>query len=159
MKFAAKITMTSLLGLLAFLLVGLFSPGCTSLGKPASASFASVTLRGKTPQQIQEATLAVFHENGFQGSASGPTLVFEREGSRANSIARDGLVRSHYGAVTIIRVRVQLVELGADSHRLQCQAYMVSDAGDAFMQTEHRLANFRSGPYQKLLDDVAKRLQ
>ena len=36
---------------------------------------------------------------------------------------------------------------------------MVSGAGDAFMENESRLANFRSGPYQDLLDEVAKRLK
>ena len=66
---------------------------------------------------------------------------------------------SHYGAVTIIRVRVSLVDLGSGKHRLQCQASMVSGAGDSFFENEARLANFRSGPYQDLLDEVAKRLK
>ena len=36
---------------------------------------------------------------------------------------------------------------------------MVSNAGDSFFEDEHRLANFRSRPYQDLLDEVAKRLK
>jgi hypothetical protein len=157
-SFNAKI-LPGILGIVALLIVGLTSSGCGSLGQPASASFASVTIKGKSARQILDATVTVFRENDFQGHGSDQELVFEREGSKLNSISRDGLVASHEGAVTMIRVRVQLVELGAASYRLQCRAAMVSNAGDALMQDEHPLANFRSRPYQKLLDEVAQRLK
>jgi hypothetical protein len=140
------------------LLCGLLGAGC-HLGQPASASFASVTISGKSAGEIRDATIAVFRENGYQVFGSSQGLTFEKEGSKANSISRDGLVGSHYGAVTIIRVRAELVDLGHGAQRLQCQAYMVSGAGDAFMENESRLANFRSGPYQDLLDEVTKRLK
>jgi hypothetical protein len=157
-----KPTMKQLNTLLKFLslslMCGLFSAGC-HLGQPASASFASVTISGKSAGEIRDTTIAVFRENGYQAYASSQGMVFEKEGSKANSISRDGLVGSHYGAVTIIRVRVELVDLGQGAQRLQCQAYMVSGAGDAFMENESRLANFRSGPYQDLLDEVVKRLK
>lgn len=152
-------TFNTLPGFLSLLLVcGLFSAGC-HLGQPASASFASVTITGKSGGQIRDATLAVFRENGYRASASGQQLIFEREGSRANTISRDGLAAAQAGAVTIVRVRVDLVDLGGGSQRLQCQAFMVSGAGDAFFENEVRLANFRSRPYQDLLDEVAKRLK
>jgi hypothetical protein len=138
---------------------GLVGGGCSSLNKPASASFASVTISGKSAAEIRDATVAVFVENGYQVFGSSQGLTFEKEGSKANSIAYDGFVRSHYGEVTIIRVRAQLVDLGNGAKRLQCQTYMVSGAGDAFTEEENRLSNFRSGPYQDLLDEVAKRLK
>jgi hypothetical protein len=150
---------TKWLGCLSLsLLCGLFSIGC-HLGQPASASFASVTISGKSPAEIRDATIAVFRENGYQVSGSSQGLTFEKEGTKANSIAYDGVVGSHYGAVTIIRVRAELVALGNGAQRLQCHAWMVSNAGDSFFEDEHRLANFRSGPYQDLLDEVAKRLK
>jgi hypothetical protein len=153
-------TLATLLGFLSLALAcGLFGTGCSSLGKPASASFASVTITSKSARQIQDATVAVFREHGYQVFTSSQGLTFEKEGSKANSIARDGFVGSHYGAVTIVRVRAELVDLANGAQRLQCQAYMVSGAGDAFMENEARLANFRSKPYQKLLDEVAKRLK
>jgi hypothetical protein len=152
-------TLNPLRGFLSLsLMCGLFSAGC-HLGQPSSASFASVTISGKSGPQIRDATIAVFRENGYRAYASGQQLVFEREGSRANTFAYDGLVGAQAGAVTIVRVRAELVELGADSYRLQCQAYMVSDASDSFFEDEHRLTNFRSGPYQHLLNEVAKRLK
>ena len=149
---------TSLLGILSLLMVGLFSSGC-ALTKPASASFASVTITGKSPQQIQDATIAVFREDGYRALTYPQGLVFEKEGSKANSIGREGFTGTYYGAVTIIRVRVQLVEAGPDSHRLQCQACMVSSAGDSFFEDEHPLTKLRSAPYQSLLNQVARRLK
>ena len=98
-------TFTTILGFLSLSLAcGLFGAGC-HLGQPASASFASVVIGGKSGAQIRDAALAVFRENGFRAHASGQQLVFEREGSRANTVAYDGLVGAQAGAVTIIRVR------------------------------------------------------
>ena len=159
MKLPITKTITTASGIFLVLMGGLFTNGCSSLGKPASASFASVTITGTDARQIQDATVAVFQENGYRGYASSQGLVFEKEGTRANTISREGLVGAHYGAVTIVRVRAELVELKPGFVRLQCQAYMVSGAGDAFMENEARLANYRSGPYQDLLDEVAKRLK
>jgi hypothetical protein len=151
--------LNTLLKFLSLTLVcGLFSTGC-HLGQPSSASFASVTISGKSAGQIRDATVAVFRENGYRAYASGQQLVFEKEGTRANTISRDGLVGAQAGAVTIIRVRADLVDLGPGSYRLQCHAFMVSNAGDSFFENEARLANFRSRPYQDLLDEVAKRLK
>jgi hypothetical protein len=158
-----KPTMKKLNALLKFLSLalacGLFSFGCSSLNKPASASFASVTISGKSAAEIRDTTIAVFGENGYQVFASSRGLTFEKEGTKANAISREGLIGAHYGAVTIIRVRAELVDLGNGAQRLQCQTYMVSGAGDSFFENESRLANFRSGPYQDLLDEVAKRLK
>jgi ABC-type glycerol-3-phosphate transport system substrate-binding protein len=160
MKILNTTKLTTLLKFLSLALAcGLASFGCSSMNKPASASFASVTISGRSAAEIRDATIAVFRENGYQVFASSQGLTFEKEGSKINSISRDGLVGSHYGAVTIIRVRVQLVDFGNDTQRLQCQTSMVSGAGDAFTEEEHRLTNFRSGPYQDLLDEVAKRLK
>ena len=36
---------------------------------------------------------------------------------------------------------------------------MVRNAGDSFSEDQTRLTNFRSGPYQDLLDKVASRLK
>ncbi len=159
MKLPNLIHRCSLMGILSLLTVGLFCAGCSSLNEPASASFASVVISGKSAQEIQAATTAVFHENGYQVFTSSQGLTCEKEGSKLNSIARDGIVGAHEGAVTIIRVRVELVDLHNGTQRLQCQTYMVSGAGDIFHEHEARLANFRSGPYQDLLDEVAKRLK
>jgi hypothetical protein len=56
-------------------------------------------------------------------------------------------------------VKAEIVELGEGSNRLQCQTYMVRNAGDSFFEEETRLTNMRSGPYQKLLNEVAQRMK
>jgi len=86
-------------------------------------------------------------------------MVFQKEGSRGQSLAYGGVVATHYGEVTLVRVRAQLVDLGASGYRLQCQAFMVRNANDSFFEDESRLLNIRSGPYQNLLDKVANRLK
>ena len=146
-------------GLSALLCAALVSGGC-SLGKPGSASFASVVVANRSIEQIQQATTTVFRGDGYTAfTESGETLVFEKEGTRGDNLAYNGLVNTHYGAQTIVRVRTDVVDLGGGTYRLQCQAFMVRNANDSFFEEESRLSNFRSGPYQKLLDEVAKRLQ
>jgi hypothetical protein len=142
-----------------FVVAGLLSgTGCQS--GPASASFASVTIPGKTPEEICQTAGAVFREDGYKVALLSPEqMVFEKEASRGESLAYSGVVDTHYGATTLVRVRAELVDLGEGSHRLQCQAYMVRNAGDSFFADESRLVNMRSRPYQNLLDKVAKRLK
>ena len=136
----------------------LFITGCGAT-KPASASFASVIIRGHSTEEITKATVAVFQEDGYSVRAVDGKLIFDREASRMNNIAYEGVVGAHYGAQTLERVKAALVEIGADAYRLQCQAYIVKDAGDTFFGEEQKLANIRSRPYQNLLDKVAERLK
>jgi hypothetical protein len=140
-------------------LLALGGAGCTSLSEPSSSSFASVTIYGRSPEEIGGATVQVFREAGYSGGAGGRQMVFQKEGSRSDDIAYNGIANTHYGAKTALRVKTELVTLPGNSYRLQCQAFMVRNAGDSFMEEEQRLVNARSGPYQKLLDQVEKRLK
>ena len=139
-------------------LLMLFGAGCGAT-KPASASFASVIIREQEPEVISKTAVAVFQEDGYKASSAGGQLIFEKEASRMTNVAYEGLVGSHYGAQTLVRVKVSLVDLGAGAHRLQCQAFVVKDAGDSFFAEEQKLTNVRSRPYQNLLDEVASRLK
>jgi len=144
---------------LALLMIALALTGCGT-GKPASASFASVLIPGRTPDEICKTTATVFQEDGYQVKVLTPSdMLFEKEASRGQSLAYSGVVDTHYGALTLVRVKAQLVDMGAGSHRLQCQAFMVRNASDSFFADESRLANIRSGPYQSLLNKVATRLK
>lgn len=148
-----------LLSSLCMALIALAPTGCR-LGQPAGASFASVKISNRSDAQIRDATVQVFREGGYAAFDAGPgQMVFQKEGTKMNNIGQNGVVGSYYGAQTIIRVRAQIVDLGTGSFRLQCQAYMVRNAGDSFFEDEHPLVNARRGPYQRLLDKVAKRLK
>jgi len=133
--------------------------GCR-LGKPEGSSFASVEIVGKTSDEICKTTAAVFQEDGYQVSAlTAANMVFQKQGSHGQSLAYGGVVDTYYGGTTVVRVRAQLVDLGAKGYRLQCQAYMVRNAEDSFFEDESRLTNIRRMPYQSLLDKVAERLK
>jgi hypothetical protein len=148
------------LNLALLLLLGLLSAGCQSMSGPGSASFASVVIEGHSPEEIAAAATQVFHEDGYNGGGSGlGPMVFEKEGSRMNSLAYEGVANTYYGAQTIVRVKAEIVPLGPDKNRLQCQAYVVSGTHDPFFTEEKRLTNIRSRPYQNLLDKVADRFK
>jgi hypothetical protein len=133
--------------------------GCKTASGPGSASFASVVIEGKTPEQIHDAAAKVFRKDGYEAYQVSPTrLVFEKEASRLTTISRDGLVAAQAGARTLDRVRSELVSLGEGSYRLQCEAFAVTGAGDSFFEEEVRKTNLRAGPYRSLLNKVKKEL-
>jgi hypothetical protein len=130
--------------------------GC-HLGRTASASFAAIEIQDRTPEQIRDAAVAVFREEGYAVASADPGhLVFEKEGTQGNKLA--------YGAIdngppVWVRLKAAIVPLSAGLSRLQCNAFMVRNKEDPFFAEEIRLKNFRSGPYQTLLDRVAERLK
>jgi hypothetical protein len=133
--------------------------GCRT-GDPSSSSFASVKISGKSSQEICQTTAAVFQEDGYQvGPLTPSSMVFQKEASRGQSLAYGGVVDTHYGSQTAVRVKASVVDLGAGTYRLQCKAYMVRNANESIFEDESPLMNFRSGPYQALLDKVAQRLK
>ena len=132
--------------------------GCKSLDKPASASFASVRIQFRTPEQIREATIAVFKQDGYAPVPTPPpNLVFEKEGSRWDQIAYGSSFVSD--GTAWIRVKASIVPLSEDTFRLQCNAFMVRSKGDKTLEEEVKLRDNHSKPYQALLDKVLGRLQ
>jgi hypothetical protein len=130
------------------------------MSAPGSSSFASVTIDTYSEAQIAEATARVFASNGYRGGRTRSNqLVFEKEASRGTSMSREGIAAASYGAQTINRVRVEIVPVADGQHRLQCKAFMVTGGSDPFFQDEVPLAHVRRGPYQSMLNDVAKQLQ
>ena len=142
------------------LVLALAVTGCRSVGGPASASFASVTIPNRSAGEIATATAQVFGADGYRGGMSGASkMVFDKGASRATTLSRGGLVDTHYGAQTINRVKVEIAAVGETGYRLECKAFVVRNAGDAILQEEVPLANFRSLPYQSLLNKVKKELK
>jgi hypothetical protein len=141
----------------SFVLVLVLASGCSSLNKPSGASFASVVIANHSPAEIRQVTSDVFMSAGYHSRVSaGGNLVYEREGTRKQQIAHGGWLDDH--SITE-RVRAEIVSLPDGTQRLQCKAFIVEDAGDTRFESEKRLANIRSGPYQRLLDEVASKLK
>ena len=142
----------NLLASLVVVAAGIALPGCKSLNKPDSASFAAVRIHGHTMEQICAATVVVFQQDGYSAVDIRPShLVFEKEGSRWDRIAYGSFVDD---AAVWIRVRGAIVPLSEGVFRLQCQAYKVRDKGDAVFEQQVRVTNSHSKPYQALLDKV-----
>jgi hypothetical protein len=157
--------MPSKLHLLAFgslllSLLALAGGGCASTSGSDSTSFASVTIQGHTVEEIASATARVFRENGYSGGDTGDNqMIFRKAGSKMNDLAYGGFAGSYYGEKTQVRVKAEIINLQGGSCRLRCQAYMVRGAGDSFFEEEQMLARIRSGKYQSMLDQVAKKLK
>jgi hypothetical protein len=140
--------------LLAIGLGGLLAAGCRTTDKSAAGGFAWVVIHGNTPGQINDVAREVFREHGYQ---SAPTrsddLVFEIKGSRLDEVAYG----SWMGETPVwLRVKTAIVPVGEAVFRLECKAYRVEDKGAS---TEEETKLWRRHPYQKLLDQVALRLQ
>ena len=117
---------------------------------------ASARIRGHSLAEIQQTTTAVFREAGYAQTLSSPVeMVFERPGSRSDARKWGGWL----GEGVTMRVKIQLSEMTDGSHLLQADAYAVQNSDDAFFRTENRNILLSRRPYQRLLNEVAKRLK
>jgi hypothetical protein len=131
--------------------------GCSSMSKPASASFASVRIRGHTAEQIRATTALVFEQDGFSAvRVQRGEMIFEKEGSKWDSIAYGSWVDN---TPVWVRVKLSVVPLAEADYRLQCQAYKVRNKGDPLIEDEVRVGNAHKKPYQALLDKVLGQLK
>jgi len=143
-----------LAGLFALCAVSL--AGCQSAKEPGGMSHASVRIQGHSLAEIQQTTTAVFREAGYALTTSLPgEMVFERPGSSWDAAKWGGWS----GQGVTMRVKVQLSEMPDAGHLLKADAYAVQNSDDAFFRTESRNMLLNRGPYQKLLDEVARRLK
>jgi hypothetical protein len=129
--------------------------GCQTSDKSVTASFASVTITGSTPRQIRNVAVQVFDDNGYKVAEREPThMVFEKEGTRMNNLAYGTWLNDK---PVYVRVKASVVSAGEKTYCLQCTAYMVQDIGTG-TEEEIAVSYLHRKTYQKLLDDVAKRL-
>ena len=106
--------------------------------------------------EIQQTATAVFREAGYASVlAATEEMVFERPGSRRDALKWGGW--SEQGVT--MRVKVRLSETLNGSYLLQADAYAVQNSDDPFFRTESRNILLNRRPYQKLLDEIARRLR
>jgi hypothetical protein len=129
--------------------------GCHSTDSSSPARFASVVISGNTPGQIRDAAMEVFGDNGYRAASTDPSaMVFEKEGSSMNNFAYG----SWLGDSRVwIRVKAGIIMTGERRNLLECTAFLVRDIGSA-AEEELPVRGMHRGQYQKLLDQVASRL-
>ena len=138
------------------LFVLLLTSACQSAHEPGGVSHAVAQINGRTLEEIQKTTAAVFGEEGYvEKGRNAETMVFDRAGSRRDAAKYGGW----YGEGVTMRVRVGFTSLAGGSYRLQADASAVQDASDPFFADESRAMMLNRRPYQKLLDEVAVRLK
>ncbi|HEY5910930.1 MAG TPA: hypothetical protein VJA21_10045 [Verrucomicrobiae bacterium] len=140
---------------------GLVTTSCHTPNTPARTEAAAsgtgaVQIRGVTPGQISQAAAEIFQKHGYTpgGKRTGP-LVFEKEASKWSNLAYGNWT----GGIPIwIRVRLAILPAGEAEHTLQCRAFRVRDKGGA-TEEELKISKLDSGPYRKLLEEIASRFQ
>ena len=153
-KFFGSRKFTGVAGL-ALISVAILVSGCSSMNRPASASFAGVIISNQSVEKIKTAAITVFTQNGYTlMSLPGDELAFEREATRREQLEYAGVVGSHQGEQVLMRVRLGIEPNNANSFWLSAKAYAVCNPGQAVFESSTALFNFQSGPYQKLLDKV-----
>jgi hypothetical protein len=140
------------------ILAAFFLSGCSSMDKPASASFAAVVIANQSVEKIQQATISVFQDNGYQTviQADG-SLAFEREATRREQIDYAGFAGAHEGEKVIMRVRMKIEPKGPNAYWLSCKAYAVCNPGQGVFENSTTLFDWQGTPYQKLLDQAAEK--
>lgn len=137
------------------LAMALLVSGCRSTAEEGVHSLAAVTITGNTPGQISQVAQGVFEENGYQVAKPGLTsLVFEKKASGMSNLAYGNW---GVGSPVWLRVKLSTIPVGEQKYRLQCQADLVRDRGSA-TEEEIKVGSLHRKPYQRLLDEVAKRL-
>jgi hypothetical protein len=125
--------------------------GCTVFNKPVDSAFASVEIEHHSKQEIEAATIAVFKQAGYRSVGGQNELEFESDGKEWMQAAYGSNIAS--GDPIMERVRAQVVYQSSGVFRLQCNAYVVQNAGK-----EIKLRIHKSGPYRELLDQVTRKL-
>jgi hypothetical protein len=141
-------------GMLALSLPGWV--GCQSAKEPGSMSHASVQILGRSLADIQQTATAVFREQAYALTTATPEeMVFDRPGTRRDALKWGGWT----GQGVTMRVKVRLIAVLDGGYRLQADAYAVQNSDDPFFSSESRNVLLNRQPYQKLLDETARRLK
>jgi len=129
--------------------------GCSSTNPKGLGSHAAVTINGYSVTDVVLTTRGVFTDHGFTLSkAEQDRMIFERPGSRSEQLK--------YGSFgspdVVIRVKVDLQEVGPENFFLRCDVFSVRDAGDSVLEDETKLLMLSAKHYQEIMDEIPKRL-
>jgi hypothetical protein len=81
-------------------------------------------------------------------------MVFDKKAGTMKMLAYGSLS----GQGVYSRAKVTIKNDGVGGHVVGCNAYVVRDRGDPTFEDEQKIIRFKGGEYQKLLDEVKKRL-
>jgi hypothetical protein len=107
-------------------------------------------------EELVDACHEVFAEHDFvRSGARGTRLMYEKPGSTLDFLAWGGLTTDEK---LMVRAAVTIHELGVDAFEVDCQPYIVTNAG-GHMEEARKVSRLQSGKYQKILDEVKRRVE
>ena len=144
--------------LLPALLV-LVANGCQSGGTGANffgqGGTASVTIKGRSLEAVQKATIEVFEKDEFKLiKSSAMELVFEKPGSNWDKAAYGTWLSPDM----TVRAPVKLSQPALGDCRLECHPMLVRGKEDDIFADEFSVSGRRTNHIQELLDQVAQRV-
>jgi hypothetical protein len=133
------------------LLICCGSWGCRSTQEGSPSAFASVIIKERPLTEIRDVTCKVFEKHGYMNVTAGKKLdfIFEKEGTKMNTLTYGGWMGKIW-----VRVKVYVEPEAGDAYLLRCDAYMVADHGDPFVEEEHKLTRMKRGTYQDLMAEI-----
>lgn len=142
----------SVMGVL--LVAGLLAAGCRAPDR-TEVNPATIEVRGAARAQVGDTVRDVFQASGFSlVNRDKAGLVFERQASGWSNFAYGGWLDSQS---IWVRAEVQVLPLDDLDFQLVCHPHLLMSKGEA-LEEEIKTARPRSGPFQKMLDDVGRRL-
>jgi hypothetical protein len=128
--------------------------GCRSTPTQAGGFLASVQIDDHSRAAIEQAIEQVFKENHYEMVRGAPEYIFDKPASKMGTLAYS----SWSGKPVFARTKVTIRNDGFGGFIVGCNAYMVRDRGDPIFEEEQKTIKFSSSDYQKLMDDVKKRV-
>ena len=133
-----------------FLLVALLS-GCKSTDTAKVGSLASIDITGHSLPEVRQAVVETFLLNGYSQKSG---LTFDKQGTNWDTVAYG----NWSGNAVWYRMKVSVVPRPGGTCVVACDAYLIRDHGEGFMEEEQRLVASKRGDAMKLLEEVKTRL-
>jgi hypothetical protein len=139
---AGSVVLLAMFGVLA---------GCKSTDLAKDGSLASIVINGYSKAEIQQAAVDVFKSDHFYQVDDS---TFEKKGSANDTFMFGGLDMEQVW----IRVRMHIAPGGKDRHVLGCDAYVVQNHGDRFIETETRFKYSKGEECLNILNQIQQQL-
>ena len=135
--------------------VAVMLSGCSTVRSPGSSGHASLTITGHGVSDVVLMARTVFEEQGYTlARAETDRMIFERPGTKGEALKYGGWD----GEGVVMRVKLDLQEMGETKHLLRCDVFSVREAGKAAFEYETKLFLLSARFYRKLLEEIQTRL-
>lgn len=137
--------------LLPGLLCVMLLAGCKSTDTAKIGSLASIEITGHSLAEVRQSVVDVFLLNGYSQKSG---LTFEKQGTNWDTVAYG----TWSGGAVWYRMKASVIPRPGGACVVACDAYLIRDHGEGFMEEEQRLVAAKRDDCMKLLEEVRSRL-